>query len=329
MSADRLSYALASGGLALPESGPIALFGAPGDAALDALDSARIEVIQTFFPDHAAWQRRNVTARTEPEGPYAAVIVTLPRARDLAEHRIAEASALTPGGLVVVDGAKTDGIEAIAKALRTRLPLLGQVSKAHGKCLWFEGGADLSDWRHPPAPLSSGDLTAPGIFSADGPDPASRALAAALPDTLKGRFADLGAGWGWLSKQAMARPGLTELHLVEAEKSALDCARANISDPRAVFHWADATDWTPPAPLDGVIMNPPFHQGRKADPQIGRAFIAAAARILAPHGRLWLVANRHLPYETALSEAFRETVEIGGDGRFKILQGARPVRHKR
>lgn len=329
MSSDRLSYALATGGLVLPDSGTIALFGAPGDTLLDALDPSRVEVIQGFFPDHAAWQRRGVTTRTDPAGPYAAAIVTLPRARTLAETRIAQASALTPGGLVIVDGAKTDGIESIAKALRARLPLLGQVSKAHGKCLWFQGGVDLSDWHHGPTRLPSGDLTAPGVFSADGPDPASQALAAALPDTLKGRFADLGAGWGWLSKQALTRPGLTELHLVEADKTALDCARANVTDPRAAFHWADATDWTPPAPLDGIIMNPPFHQGRKADPQIGRDFVTAAARMLAPHGRLWLVANRHLPYETTLSEAFRETTEIGGDTRFKILHAARPTRQRR
>jgi 16S rRNA (guanine1207-N2)-methyltransferase len=329
MSADRLSFALASGGLSLPGDGRIALFGAPGDAALDGLDPTRVEVIQTFFPDHTAWQQRGIAVQTEPEGPYAAVIVTLPRARDLAEDRIARASALAPGGLVVVNGAKTDGVEALAKALRSRVTLLGQVSKAHGKCLWFKGGADLADWRHDPARLPSGDLTAPGIFSADGPDPASHALAKALPATLKGRFADLGAGWGWLSRQILARESITELHLVEAEKAALDCARENVTDARAQFHWADATDWTPASALDGVIMNPPFHQGRKADPDIGRAFITSAARILAPHGRLWLVANRHLPYEATLTESFRETTEIGGDNRFKILQAARPSRQRR
>ncbi|BBU58749.1 MFS transporter [Mameliella alba] len=329
MSSDRLSFALASGGLSLPADGRIALFGAPGDAALDGFDPTRVEVIQTFFPDHTAWQQRGIAVQTEPQGPYAAVIVTLPRARDLAEDRIARASALAPGGLVVVNGAKTDGVEALAKALRGRVTLLGQVSKAHGKCLWFEGGADLADWRHDPARLPSGDLTAPGIFSADGPDPASQALAKALPATLKGRFADLGAGWGWLSRQILAREAITELHLVEAEKAALDCARENVTDARARFHWADATDWTPASALDGVIMNPPFHQGRKADPDIGRAFITSAARILAPHGRLWLVANRHLPYEATLAESFRETTEIGGDNRFKILQAARPSRQRR
>lgn len=329
MASDRLSYALGSGGLVLPHSGKIALFGAPADDGLGGCDPSRIEVVQTFYPDHTAWQRRGIATSADAKGPYAAVIVTLPRARNLAQTRIAEASALTPGGLVIVNGAKTDGIESIAKALRERLPVLGQVSKAHGKCLWFDGGADLSDWHFGPTALTSGEITAPGVFSADGPDPASQALAAALPETLKGRFADLGAGWGWLSNQVLKRPGVTELHLVEADKAALDCARANVTDDRAEFHWNDATNWTPTAPLDGVVMNPPFHQGRKADPHIGRAFIAASARMLAPNGQVWLVANRHLPYESALTDAFRETSEIGGDTRFKILHAARPLRTRR
>ncbi|MGP6088538.1 class I SAM-dependent methyltransferase [Antarctobacter jejuensis] len=327
MSQDRLSYALATGGLVLPDTGRVALIGAPADTPLDALDPARVEVVQGFAPDHAAWQQRGVDVATQATGPYAAAIVTLPRARDLAEDRIARASALAD--LVIVDGAKTDGIEAIAKALRGRLSIDGQVSKAHGKCLWFKGGADLSDWLRAPRTLPGGEITAPGVFSADGPDPASVALAAALPDTLKGRFADLGAGWGWLSNRILTREDVKELHLVEADKAALDCARQNVSDPRAAFHWDDATTWTPPQALDGVIMNPPFHQGRKADPQLGRAFIASAARILAPHGQLWLVANRHLPYETALAESFRDTSEIGGDSRFKILHAARPTRQRR
>jgi 16S rRNA (guanine1207-N2)-methyltransferase len=42
-------------------------------------------------------------------------------------------------------------------------------------------------------------VTRPGVFSADGPDPASQALAAHLPEKLPTRMVDLGAGWGWLS----------------------------------------------------------------------------------------------------------------------------------
>jgi 16S rRNA (guanine1207-N2)-methyltransferase len=162
------------------------------------------------------------------------------------------------------------------------------------------------------------------VFSADRVDPGSAQLAAALPRELSGRVADLGAGWGWLSRDILKHPKVTELHLVEADLTALDCARANIADPRARFHWDDATTHRPEVRYDAVVTNPPFHDGRAGDPAIGRAFIAAAAGMLQRHGALWLVANRHLPYEQALSAAFAEVTEIGGDPRFKLFKAARP-----
>ena len=75
-------------------------------------------------------------------------------------------------------------------------------------------------------------------------------------------------------------------------------------------------------------MNPPFHTGRAAEPALGQAFIANAARLLKPAGQLWLVANRHLPYETPLNEAFASLTEVAGDNRFKILHAARPRRSR-
>ncbi len=180
-----------------------------------------------------------------------------------------------------------------------------------------------------PAPGPEGFVTTAGVFSADRIDRGSALLAAGLPDRLGRRVADLGAGWGYLSAEILKRPDVGELHLVEAEHAALECARRNIGDARARFHWADATRFTAPHPLDAVVMNPPFHTGRAANPGLGRAFVAAAARLLAPRGRLWMVANRHLPYEAALTLHFDEITGIGGDGGFKLLKAARPRRHAR
>jgi 16S rRNA (guanine1207-N2)-methyltransferase len=326
MSADRLNFALHSGGLTLPD-GPIALFGAQIEDASPDIDLPRCDVIQTSRPTHDAWGRYAARVLTAPEGPYAGAIVTTSRARDLTEARVAQAVKSAPNGLIVVNGAKTDGVEPIIKALKKRYELLGQVSKAHGKCIWFQADSPLTDWELPAMACNpQGDYTAPGVFSADGADPASQALAAALPDKIKGAVGDLGAGWGWLSREILKRDGVKALHAVEAEKTALDCAEANLNDPRVRFHWADATTWMSPQMLDAVVMNPPFHTGRKADPDLGKAFIRSAAKNLAPQGQLWLVANRHLPYEPTLTELFREVKEIGGDNRFKILNAARPSR---
>ncbi|WP_375688687.1 class I SAM-dependent methyltransferase [Pseudooceanicola sp. LIPI14-2-Ac024] len=328
MSAPRLELALTEGGLRLPEAGRIAVLAPRAGQDLSALPRDRVNIVTTFAPDHDAFAAEGFDCAVTAEGDFAAALVFLPRAKKLAQALVAQAAAVTDGP-VVIDGTKTDGVDSILKAVRKRVPVQGPMNKAHGKLFWFEGG-DFADWAVTgPQTLPGGWVTAPGVFSADGIDPASALLAESLPEKLSGRGADLGAGWGYLSAQVLAREGVTHLDLVEADHDALACARANVTDPRAQFHWADATRWKPRAACDWVISNPPFHQSRAADPGIGQGFIRAAAEMLRPGGRVWIVANRHLPYEDVIRAAFGTVEEAGGDNRFKILTATLTARHLR
>ncbi|WP_136636491.1 class I SAM-dependent methyltransferase [Pseudooceanicola onchidii] len=317
----RLDLALAPGGLTLPE-GRIAVFGPREGTSLDPLPKDRVEVITTLFPDHAWFDRQGYACRLAPDGTYAAAVVFLPRAKALARDWIARARAATSGP-VIVDGGKEDGIEGVLKDCRKRTQVSGPVNKAHGKLFWFEGG-DFTEWLARPAAGLDGFVTAPGVFSADGIDPASALLAEALPRSLGAHVVDLGAGWGYLGAQVLERTDVTRLDMIEADHAALDCARQNVTDPRALFHWADATAWTPEVRADAVVMNPPFHTGRKPQPDLGRAFIRTAAACLKPKGTLWMVANRHLPYEAQIEDCFATHEEVAGTGRFKVLRATGP-----
>ncbi len=360
MSSDRLSLALASGAAALPEAGRILAFHPVAATDLSALPRDRLHVVQPFRPDHDALASAGYAIAPDPEGAaaadpspgppaYAAAVVFLPRARAAARATVARAVRLTGGGPIVVDGQKTDGIDAMLRDLRPRGRVCDVLSKAHGKTFTLlpDPGADWAAWEAAGAarPVGQGLSAAPGGFSADGADPGSQALAAALsalpvtraqggrvPGGPSGRVADLGAGWGYLSRALLDLPGVTEVHLVEADHGPLALARAALGhDPRTRFHWADATAFAPAEAFDAVVTNPPFHRGRRGDPGLGRAFIAAAGRILRPSGALFLVANRHLPYEAALAAAFAEVSDLpappGGDHPgFKLIRAARPRR---
>lgn len=321
----RLQVALNGGGLDLPDTGRIAVFFPPDGADLSGIDLDRCEIIHDFRPLYDAWHARGCTTVKAAAGPYAASIVCLPRAKAEAQAMIASACALTEG-TVIVDGQKNDGIESILKAMRSRVTVQGTVAKAHGKLFWISPAAAefFADWVRGPTLTDGGFWTAPGVFSADAVDLASALLADALPDTLQGVAIDLGAGWGFLSAHILTREAVDEVHLVEAGHCALECAKRNVTDPRARFHWADATRWDLAYRADCVVMNPPFHQGRAAEPQIGQAFVAAAARLLKPRGDLWMVSNRHLPYEAELRTRFADVGEIGGDARFKLFHATRP-----
>ncbi len=326
MRSQRLLTALETGALTLPE-GEVLVIGATAADDLSALPAARLTLVQGFRPDHDALAARGL--RVEPEVPanrFAAAIVCLPRARDAARAALAAAeAAVVPGGPVAVDGQKEDGIDGALRDLRARVALGEPVVKAHGRLAVFPAGRALADWAAGDALLPGGWVTRPGVFSADGPDSGSVLLAGALPARLKGKGADLGAGWGYLARAVLERDGVTHLDLVEADHAALACARVNVTDPRAAFHWADATVWRAPRPLDFVVSNPPFHRGRAADPGLGAAFLAAAARALKPDGTLWLVANRGLPYDRVLVSLFREVEEIAADTSYRLTRAARPL----
>ncbi|MEM7489093.1 MAG: methyltransferase [Pseudomonadota bacterium] len=315
----RLSFALA-GAIPLPAEGRILLLRAPGDLDLSALPMERVVAVTGFRPDHDALAR-HVAVAEAPEGDVAAALVCVPRAKALALDLIATACAALPEGApVIVDGAKSDGVESVLKLCRTAFDVGEVVSKAHGKCFVFPAAAPPAGWAATPLE-ADGFLTAPGVFSADGIDPGSALLARHI-DGLSGRVCDLGAGWGFLSDAVLASDRVTGVALVEAERAALDCARLNVTDPRASFHWADARTFDG-GPFDWVVSNPPFHTSRKADPDLGRAFLRAAAR-LAPRGRLRMVANRHLPYEAALADAFAETLVLAERDGYKVIEAGRP-----
>ncbi len=328
MSHPRLSLAL-QGADELPASGRVLVLGPRAETDLSDLPADRAVIVQGFRPDHDAMAARGWTvlaSAAEAGGDFAAAVIFLPRARNAARALVAEAARrVGPGGPVWIDGQKTDGVDTMLKDLRARTAVSMPISKAHGKIFRFDAGPSFDDWRAVDLHPAPGFVTRPGVFSAEKIDHGSALLAAALPERLPARVVDLGAGWGWLAAQILARTGVTELHLIEADRDALDCARRNVTDPRARFHWEDGTRFRPDTPVDAVVMNPPFHAGRAADPALGAAFIASAAAMLTTSGRLWMVANRHLPYEAVLARHFREVEEIGGDGGFKLLMAARPV----
>lgn len=322
----RLTVALE--GAPLPSEGTIVVLGPRAGADLSALPQDRTRIVQGFRPDHDAWAARGFAVAPTLAGRHAAAVICLPRARAAARAMVAAVAACLPAGAPVwVDGQKTDGIDSALKDIRQRVAVTDAQSRGHGRIFRFTtpGDGRFDDWVATDMHPAPGFVTTPGVFSADAVDRGSEALAAALPAGLHGVVADLGAGWGWLAARILERPDVREVHLIEADHAALACARRNVTDPRARFHWADATQFRPERRFDVVVTNPPFHTDRSADPGLGAQFIRAAAGMLTPSGQLWLVANRHLPYEAVLTGLFRDVAEAGGTTAFKVLRAAVPV----
>jgi len=281
-------------------------------------------IAHSLFTDSAAWSAAGYDV-SQDIGEAKTVVVVAPRSKALARSMVAEACAHAE--LVIVDGYKTDGVDSLFKNCRKVLGDLPSVTKDHGRLFWFNASPDFADWKAPPPAIGPhGYYTTAGVFSEGSVDKGSALLAAALPAKLPTRLADFGAGWGYLTSELLKRDNIKSIDLVEAEALSLECARLNVTDPRANFIWGDATQHRAEKGYDGIIMNPPFHTSRDAQPAIGQAFISGAAKALASHGKLWMVANRHLPYEAHLRDHFRNVDELPGNGAFKIFHATRPQR---
>lgn len=322
MTVSRLTLALESGEIA-PLSGSVLVLNPAGDVSLDGFDDPTPAVSQSFYSDFARLKARGLEATPIPGASCENALIFCHRSKPATLNLIAAALDLTPpGGMIMVDGAKTDGIDSIRKELRLRFDPVHAYSKAHGKLVWFERPAELPDmeaWRNVTYLYPNGWTTHAASFSSDGPDAGSKLLAGVLPE-LKGRVADLGAGWGYLSAEVLKSETVTELHGFEADYHAVHSAKHNVQDNRAQFEWCDVLGLTETG-FDAVVMNPPFHIGRKADPALGVAFISQAAKMLKPKGQLWMVANRNLPYEEPLATQFRHVKSVVESGGFKVISG--------
>ena len=264
-----------------------------------------------------------------------ACLVLAHRARAVNERNMMRGwNSLKSGGRLVFAGDKNSGVQSIRKWAGKLTDIGGSQSKHHAVVFWLQKEGD--NWsqevlKKPDSSFLGGDYKlAAGMFSADGPDAGSQVLVEQFNNRISGSVADFGAGWGYLSHElAKNCPGVKKLDLFEADWASLEAAKSNVGDTKGIaagFHWCDLTQEPPKGPYDWVVMNPPFHTGRAAEPDLGKTFIKTAARVLPAGGRLLMVANSNLPYEKTLNSLFKKVERLDQKSGFKVLEAVKGSR---
>lgn len=260
-----------------------------------------------------------------PDGEADAAIVLAPGGTLERDYVVAHVlRALQPGAPLTVLAPKDKGGSRLRKVLEGFGCQVTEDARRHHRfCMTTRPGnlAGVDAAISAGAPRILPDLglwSQPGVFSWDRIDPGSARLLAAMT-AVKGAGADLGCGVGLLSARVLANPGVTTLAAVDIDRRAVECARRNLDDPRVTLAWADVRRFEGLSDLDFVVMNPPFHDSGAEDRNLGVGFITAALRMLRKGGTLWLVANRHLPYEAPL-EAFKRADLRAEGGGYKIFE---------
>lgn len=338
---DTLMLPFASGALRWPDAGGALFLRARAGAALRAAAGGGLVCEQSFKPWAAALSRAGYALTEAAPGPFPLVLLLPPRSREEARALLAQAlQRVAPGGVVVASQANNEGARSGEADLARLAGAVQSLSKHKCRVFWATADAArmdaglLAEWAalDAPRPITDGRsrfLSRPGLFAWSRIDAASALLARCLPHDLAGRGADLGAGFGYLAAAVAGHcPGVTALDLYEAEARGLALARRNLAEHAERialdFVWHDVTaGLLPERRYDFIVSNPPFHQGRADQPEIGRAFLVAAAAGLRAGGRFWLVANRHLPYEDVLRRNFRKVREVCAEQGFKVIEAVK------
>lgn len=263
----------------------------------------------------------------EPDQVYDCVMVLPPKQKEEAQYVLAKGlSLLKDGGLFVAAAANDAG----GKRLKNMAGELGlnveNESKHKARVVWGLKNSICDDVVREWMDLGSlrlvdmGDgvfYSCPGLFSWDQIDEASRLLVENLP-ALGGAGADFGCGYGYLTHFILDHHNVERLYAVDDDCRAIEAAGKNAEGAHVIWH--DLRKPLSDIPrLDWVVMNPPFHTGKAVEIDLGRAFIQRAKEVLKPGGDLYLVANRHLPYEDVLKAQFTKFDIVIEKNGFKVI----------
>lgn len=305
----------------------------PGLAAL----GLQALLVQPLQPDEAVlkaqgWQ---VVSDIPAQGEFDHVIVMASKNHDETRYAMAQGwRRLKTGGLLTAAGANDAGGRRLEKDF-SALDMAPAADSKHKSRVVQARKENVVEPQAVPLWIAQGEwqpvlggrfISRPGLFSWNRADQGSVLLAALIPPELAGRGADFGCGYGYLSAHVLSScADVQHITALDADARAVEACRRNTEFAAGRIHcvWHDLRQAPALSGLDFIIMNPPFHEGVKTLSQLGISFIRNAAACLKPGGRLFMVANNHLPYEDVLKLSFSDVHPLDQGQGFKIIRATK------
>ena len=309
----------------IPHDGPIVFLRAEWAPELSRLPIERVQAYQTFRPLAKLLENRRLTLVSAlPATAKLALLIPTKQKKESLYLMARACQMLEDGAVMILVCENHRGARSYRDAMEKLFSTIEYSSK--NKCLlvWSKKSAGvnsevLAQYLKDGEQFTIGGtnlVSRSGVFSWDEIDSGSKLLAESIPTSLKGSGADFGAGTGYLSQYAIEHcPEITTLSLFEAESIALDCAKKNLANiagnrVKTDFIWCDLTTEAPKANFDFILMNPPCHDSRELDVEIGKKFISAAKNSLKSGGALYMVGNAHISYREILNKNFGKVETI-------------------
>ncbi|MFG2219662.1 methyltransferase [Streptomyces sp. NPDC048685] len=285
---------------------------------------------------------RLLSARDTPPDRIDVLLVRVPKSLALLEDQLHRLAPAVHPGTVVIGTGMVKEIHTSTLKLFERIigPTRTSLAVKKARLIFCTPGAGTprtpSPWPYrydlPDGlgPVSGRTVTNhAGIFCAERLDIGTRFFLGHLPARSGAdRVVDLGCGNGVVGlSAALANPEATVTFVDEsyqAVASAEETFRANTGpDAKAEFVVGDGLAELPPASVDLVLNNPPFHSHQATTDATARTMFQGARDALRPGGELWVVGNRHLGYHIRLRRIFGNCTTVAGDPKFVVLRAVR------
>jgi len=266
---------------------------------------------------------------------FDAVLCHMPRERAVQKELLRGAAAvLRPGGILYFVAHRQAGIRTAVALAREIFGRCGVIRRKKGYHVAMAIRPPGRDYPLPEPAYAAHTVVVdgvettvvgrPGVFAWDRLDEGTRALIEAMEVGPAERVLDLGCGTGLVGVAAARRAPQGRVVLVDVDLRAVEAARRTLEANgivNAEVCLSDGGDNLPAGSFDVVATNPPFHVDVETDRTLARRFIKASARLLRTDGRLYLVANRFLPYEPWLREVFDSVEIVWEDRKYRVWKG--------
>ncbi|AXE76141.1 methyltransferase [Streptomyces atratus] len=285
---------------------------------------------------------RLLSARDTPPDRIDVLLVRVPKSLALLEDQLHRLAPAVHAGTVVIGTGMVKEIHTSTLKLFERIigPTRTSLAVKKARLIFCTPDPALartpSPWPHRydlpegVGPVSGRTVTNhAGIFCAERLDIGTRFFLGHLPARSgPDRVVDLGCGNGVVGlSAALANPEATVTFIDEsyqAVASAEETFRANAGpDAKADFVVGDGLAQLPPASVDLVLNNPPFHSHQATTDATARNMFHGARAALRQGGELWVVGNRHLGYHTQLRRTFGNCTTVAGDPKFVVLRAVK------
>lgn len=264
------------------------------------------------------------------DAAFQQVVIFMPKSKQELEFYIDLAqSVIAEDGEVYLVGEKKSGIASGAKRLVARASSADKIDSAKHCQLWEARGLE----RLPPLKLadyfdyidvSVGDTSfkvasLPGVFAQGKFDEGTQLLLEQNIRRMKARTLDFGCGAGVIGAVLKLRNPDISIEAIDINWLALrateETYRLNGIDGKvyASDGWKNVQ-----GRVNGVVTNPPFHQGVSTEYETTEHFIRTAHSKMARYAPMYIVANNFLRYPTVIESVFGKCTYYAKSSKFNV-----------